>query len=191
MIGRLEGRLLRLDPGSVIVDVGGVGYRVATTLRSVTELVPDETVVLWIHTWVREDAIVLFGFPELAELAAFERLIGVAGVGPRTALAVLSGLPPDELAAAVEAGDLVRLQRVPGIGRKTAERILLELRGRFEVTGAAATATPDLRGDATSALINLGYSERDARRAVDGVLADAADSELGEVLRLALQHLNR
>lgn len=190
MIGRLEGRLQRLDPGTVLVDVGGVGYRVSTTLRCLEELAGQGTAALWIHTQVREDAIVLFGFPDLRELEAFERLIGVAGVGPRTALAVLSGLTPDELAASVEAGDVTRLQRTPGIGRKTAERIVLELRGRL--AGGVVSAEPgDARDDAVSALVNLGYSDRDARKAVDAVWGDAADRELGELLRLALQRLTR
>ncbi len=174
--------------GEVILDAGGVGYRVHTTLRAVRELEGTATATLWIHTHVREDAIVLYGFPDRAELDAFERLIGVAGVGPRTALAVLSGLDPAQLAAAVEAGDAPRLQRVPGIGRKTADRIVLELRGRLE---AGAPAAPDRRSDVVSALTNLGYSTRDAERAAEKALADGADGELGELLRLALKGLTR
>jgi Holliday junction DNA helicase RuvA len=190
VIGRLEGRLQRLDPGTVLVDVGGVGYLVSTTLRCLEELAGRDTAALWIHTQVREDAIVLFGFPDPLELTTFERLIAVAGVGPRTALAVLSGLTPGELAAAVEAGDVTRLQRTPGIGRKTAERIVLELRGRLE-GGTQSLEPTDARGDAVSALVNLGYSDRDARKAVDGVWSEAVDHELGELLRLALQRLTR
>ena len=190
MIGRLEGRLQRLDPGTVLVDAGGVGYRVSTTLRCLEDLADRDTAALWIHTQVRDDAIVLFGFPDRLELEAFERLIAVAGVGPRTALAVLSGLSPAELASAVEGGDVTRLQRIPGIGRKTAERIVLELRGRLD-GGMPAAATGDARGDAISALVNLGYADRDARKAVDAVRTGAADRDLGELLRLALQRLTR
>ena len=102
MIGRLEGRLHRVDPGKVLIDAGGVGYLVSTTLRAFQELGDDATAVLWIHTQVRDDAIVLFGFPDQEELEAFEKLLAVAGVGPRTALAVLSALPPAELADAVQ-----------------------------------------------------------------------------------------
>lgn len=188
MIGRLEGRLFQVRPGEVVLDAGGVGYRVLTTLRGFNELEGRERAALWVHTHVREDAIVLYGFPARDELDAFERLIAVAGVGPRTALAVLSGLDPGQLASAVENADVPRLQRVPGIGRKTAERIVLELRGRL---GAATAAEPDRRGDVVSALTNLGYSARDSERAAEKALADAGDAELGELLRLALKGLTR
>jgi Holliday junction DNA helicase RuvA len=191
VIGRLEGRLQRIDPGTVIVDAHGVGYLVATTLRSLSQVADGDTAVLWIHTHVRDDAIVLYGFHDRRELLSFEQLISVAGVGPRTALAILSALDAGELALAVESGDLVRLQRTPGIGRKTAERILLELRGRLDLEPEAGTPG-DLRSDAASALVNLGYPDRDARRAVDDVLAGLEQGgDLGEVLRLALQRLTR
>lgn len=188
MIGRLEGRLHRVDPGTVLIDVGGVGYLVSTTLRAFQALAGRGEAALWIHTQVRDDAIVLYGFPDRDELEAFTKLIAVAGVGPRTALAVLSGLTADELAEAVEASDLARLQRTPGVGRKTAERILLELKDRLV---AATPGRGDRRGDAVSALVNLGYSQRDALRSVTAVWSEAADGDLGELLRLALQKLNR
>ncbi len=190
MIGRLEGRIVRVEPGTVLVDAGGVGYLVATTLRAFDRLRDGESAALWIHTLVRDDAIVLFGFPERDELAAFERLIAVAGVGPRTALAVLSAMTVDELAATVEHGDTVPLERAPGVGRKTAQRILLELRGRLDALRAAA-GRGDPRSDAVSALVNLGYSERDARLAVEHALADGDGdgAEIGEVLRRALRSL--
>lgn len=188
MIGRLEGRLHRVDPGTVLIDVGGVAYRVAITVRTFQSLGEGESAALWIHTQVRDDAIALFGFPEREDLAAFEQLIAVAGVGPRTALAVLSGLTADELASAVEGGDAPRLQKIPGVGRKTAERIILELHDRLR---SAAPAGGDRRGDAVSALLNLGYGQRAASRAVDAVWKEAGDADLGELLRLALQRLVR
>jgi len=188
MIGRLEGRLHRVDPGTVLIDVAGVGYLVSTTLRAFQELAGGERAALWIHTQVRDDAIVLFGFPERDELEAFEKLIAVAGVGPRTALGVLSALTAAELAHAVEVGDLARLQRSPGVGRKTAGRILLELKDRL----GAPSQTPDgRRGDAVSALVNLGYSQHVARQTVDAVWSEAGDKDLADVLRLALQKLTR
>ncbi len=188
MIGRLEGRLHQVRPGQVIVDAGGVGYLVSTTLRAFQELAQTkDCVTLWIHTQVRSEAIALFGFIERAELAAFERLIAVAGVGPRTALAVLSALTPAELREAIESDNVALLQRTPGVGRKTAERILLEVKGKL--AGAAASA-PDLRGDAISALVNLGYGQREAQRAVAQVLGDGTQ-DLGDLLRLALQKLTR
>lgn len=171
-----------------MLDVDGVGYRVSTTLRAFADLQRREAAMLWIHTHVRDDAIVLFGFPERAELEAFEKLITVAGVGPRTALAVLSGLAAEELAAAIEGDDPARLQRIPGIGRKTAERLVLELRGRF---GERAPAVGGPRPDVVSALTNLGYSARDAERAADHALGEAPGEDLGEILRVALKRLTR
>lgn len=188
MIGRLAGRLHRVDPGKVLIDAGGVGYLVSTTLRAFQELADDNSAVLWIHTQVRDDAIVLFGFPDQEELNAFEKLLAVAGVGPRTALAVLSALPPAELADAVETKDLARLQRSPGVGRKTAERILLELKDRL---GPAGSGVDGRRADAVSALVNLGYSQRDAVKTIDAVWSEATDADLGELLRLALKKLTR
>jgi Holliday junction DNA helicase RuvA len=188
MIGRLDGRLHRVDPGRVLIDVGGVGYLVSTTLRAFQSLAGSDSATLWIHTQVRDDAIVLFGFPDRNELEAFERLISVAGVGPRIALGVLSTLTAGELAATVDAGDLARLQRTPGVGRKTAERILLELKDRLVSSGSD---TDNRRADAVSALVNLGYSQRDAMRSVDAVRSEADVSDLGELLRLALKKLTR
>ena len=188
MIGRLEGHLHRVDPGKVLIDVGGVGYLVSTTLRAFQALAGRDEAALWIHTQVRGDAIDLYGFPDRNELEAFSKLIAVAGVGPRTALAVLTGLTADELAEAVEASDLARLQRTPGVGRKTAERILLELKGRLLV------ATPGRgvrRGDAVSALVNLGYPQRDDLQSVDEVWSEAIDGDLGDLLRLGMQKLTR
>jgi Holliday junction DNA helicase RuvA len=188
VIGRLDGNLQLIDPGTVIVDAGGVGYLVSITLRAFQQLSASDRAVLWILTRVRDDTIELYGFPERAELDAFERLIGVAGVGPRTALAVLSALTPPELAEAVESADTLRLQKTPGVGRKTAQRIVLELAGKL---AEVASAGADIRGDAISALINLGYNQRDALRAVDRVLADEPVSDLGDLLRLALRCLTR
>jgi Holliday junction DNA helicase RuvA len=188
MIGRLEGRLQKVDPGTVLIDVGGVAYLVSITLRAFQALAGRDQAALWIHTQVRDDAIVLFGFPEREELAAFEKLIGVAGVGPRTALAVLSALTADELAEAVEVGDVACLQRTPGVGRKTAERILLELKDRLV---SSTPGVADRRGDAVSALVNLGYTQKNAVRAIDAVWSETEGEDLGELLRLALQKLTR
>lgn len=188
MIGRLVGVLSRLEPGEVLVDVGGCGYLVSTTLRSWERLLPDQTVTLWIHTQVRDDAIMLYGFPDRGELDAFERLISISGVGPRIALAVLSGMTAGDLTEAVEGGDFPRIQRTPGVGRKTAERIVLELKGRLDHLGAEPGLDDPVR-DAVSALVNLGYSERDAGRAVRGVLDSTPSPELGTLIRKALQRL--
>ena len=117
MIGRLEGGLQLVNPGTVIVSTGGVGYLVSISLRAFQQLTGRDHAQLWVHTRVRDDTIELFGFPERAELEAFERLIGIAGVGPRTALAVLSAVTPAELADAVQSGDTDRLQKTPGVGQ--------------------------------------------------------------------------
>jgi Holliday junction DNA helicase RuvA len=188
VIGRLEGRLHHVRPGTVIIDAGGVGYRVSTTLRAFQKLTGVDGAALWIHTQLRDDAIALYGFLDMEELEVFEKLIAVAGVGPRTALAVLSAMAPGELAEAVDGAQVQRLQRTPGVGRKTAERIVLELRGRLE---HPAPPGGDQRGDVVSALVNLGYSERAAAAAVDGILRDVAPADLAEALRLALQRLSR
>jgi len=188
MIGRLEGHLQLVDPGTVIIDAGGVGYLVSITLCAFQQVSGHERAALWIHTRVKDDAIELYGFPEKPELEAFQRLIGVAGVGPRTALAVLSSLTPGELADAVESGDAPRLQKTPGVGKKTAQRIVLELKGRLEEVAAGVGGQ---RSDAVSALVNLGYPHRDAQRVVDAVLAECVGEDITEVLRLALQQLTR
>jgi Holliday junction DNA helicase RuvA len=188
MIGRLEGRLEIVEPGRVIVDAAGVGYLVSITLRAFQELARSERAALWIHTRLRDDGIELFGFPERSELEAFERLIAVAGVGPRTALAVLSALTTGALAEVIRLGDVARLKKTPGVGEKTAQRIVLELRGRLEET---EPGTGDERSDAVSALVNLGYADRDAGRAVDAVLGDRTVGDISELLRLALQRLTR
>ena len=187
MIGRLEGRLFPLRPGEVIVDAGGTGYRVSVPLRAFERLAGAGRAVLWIHTAVREDRIALYGFLEPEELDLFERLIAIAGVGPRTALAALSAMSVEEFALAVEGGDTARLRKVPGIGSKTADRIVLELAGAL---GTGEGPVDDRHADAISALVNLGYSEREARRAVESAGAPE-DAPLSEILRLALKALQR
>jgi len=188
MIGRLEGRIHQIDPGRILIDVRGVGYLVSTTLRAVAEVAGSESAALLIYTRVKDDAIELYGFSSSQELEAFERLIAVAGVGPRIALAVLSSLAPDELASVVATGDLARLTMTPGVGKKTAQRILLELKGKLSAT---ATAGGDLRGDAASALVNLGYRQAQAMQAVEAVVTETSGEDVGEILRLALQYLTK
>jgi Holliday junction DNA helicase RuvA len=191
VIGRLEGRIEQVEPGRVVVDVGGVGYLVSTSLRCPVAVAggADATVLL-IHTRVKDDTIELFGFATRDELEAFERLIAIAGVGPRIALAVLSALAPADLASVVATGDLARLTMIPGVGKKTAQRILLELKGQLTLTESDAGG--DLRSDAASALVNLGYRQAAAAKAVDAVLAERPEvSDVGDLLRLALQHLTR
>jgi len=200
MIACLTGRLLDKQPNRVVVDVGGVGYDVAVPLSTFYTL--DEAgapVSLRIHTHVREDAIALFGFATPLELLLFERLIGVSGIGPKVALAVLSGIEPDELVRAVRTGDTARLTAIPGVGKKTAERIGLELKDRLPraLTAAAGAPTPGgdagggLRDDLLSAMVNLGYQRAAAERAIDRVVKRSGEGSFEESLRAVLKSLTR
>jgi Holliday junction DNA helicase RuvA len=168
MIGRLVGRLVSKHPPQVVVDVGGVGYEVDVPMSTFFNLpATGETVTLHTHLAVREDAHVLYGFGSVDERAAFRRLIRISGVGARTALALLSGLSVADLAQAVAVQDTARLTKVPGIGKKTAERLLLELKGKLAEPPAGAAGVPAGSGaDILNALVALGYSEKEALAAV-------------------------
>ena len=198
MIGSLTGRLAQKEPSRLIVDVQGVGYEVQVPLSTFYGLGDVGTdVSLRIHTHVREDALSLFGFGAALELDLFERLIGISGVGPRLALAVLSGIEPPDLVRSVSAGDVVRLTRIPGVGKKTAERIVLELKDRLPEMLVGEIDSPDtdneipgVRDDVLSALLNLGYQRPRAERAVARVPTDASGAgEFEDVLRQALREL--
>ena len=193
MIGRLVGRLASKATDHVIVDVAGVGYLVHIPLSTFYELPdPESPASLWIHTYVREDALALYGFLTERERSLFLMLIGVAGIGPRVALTVLSGIPPAELVEALRDSDVRRLMAVPGVGKKTAERMVLELAEKVSKfagePGAprAAVVSPD---DVVSALVNLGYRKVDAERAVDAIGRAGAPADVGDYLKLALKKL--
>ncbi|MPY90478.1 MAG: Holliday junction branch migration protein RuvA [Luteitalea sp.] len=203
MIARLRGRLLDKHPNRALVDVQGVGYDVHVPLATFTRIGEQgDEVTLRVHTYVREDQITLFGFATALEQQIFERLIGISGVGPKLALAVLSGLNPVELVQAIERGDLARLTSIPGIGRKTAERIALELRDRLPigiaVEAGAEEATTDapgdrsLRTDLLSALTNLGYHRPLVEKAVARALENGgAELSFEQALKRALRELAR
>src|SRR5918995_6052180 len=174
MIALLRGTLVDKAPNRLIVDVAGVGYDVQVPLSTFYVLGESgAAVTLRIHTHVREDAIALFGFATALELDLFERLIGISGIGPKLALAVLSGIEPAELIKAVRLQDVARLTAIPGIGKKTAERISLELKDRLPSTmavpgqAAAASGEDQLRTDLLSALLNLGYPRPAAEKAIE------------------------
>ena len=200
MIASLRGRVLEKQPHRVLVDVNGVGYEVFIPLSTFYD-VGDEgaDVSLRIHTHVREDALQLFGFITALERQVFERLITVSGIGPKLAIAVLSGLETRDLVAAVQRADIARLTTIPGVGKKTAERIVLELKDRLAAITASAPseAKPPaseadrVRDDLLSALQNLGYHRPDAERAADAVLHDAPDRSLESALKDALRQLAR
>jgi Holliday junction DNA helicase RuvA len=192
MIGLLRGRLLEKRPNQVILDVGGVGYLVAiplSTFAAMGELHAEVT--LLIHTHVREDALSLYGFLSQREKHFFELLLGASGVGPSLALKILSGMNVDELVPAIRTGDLAKLTKIPGVGRKTAERMVVELKDKLEaVTIEAekpAPASPaGVEADVKSALINLGYDERSADSAVAEGKREAGTSNFEKLLRSAL-----
>ena len=173
MIYQLRGKLVSLTPELAVVDVQGVGYGVSVPLSTYYELqrlAAGAELSLFVHTHVREDAIALYGFWSERERALFERLITVSGVGPRLARAILSGLPPEDLLRALAAGDVGRLTRTPGVGRKTAERLVLELREKAAELAAASSLAPEPGDeDLLVALVNLGYRRGDAEKALGDV----------------------
>ena len=194
MIGRLAGTLLEKNPPQVLVDCGGVGYEVDVPMSTLYNLpVVGERVVLFAHLVVREDAQLLYGFGTQAERAAFRELIKISGVGPRIALAVLSGLSIADLAQAVTLQDAARLVQIPGIGKKTAERLLLELKGKLGAdlavpAGLSTMDAGDSGPDILKALQALGYSDKEALFAIKQV---KADSSVSDGIRQALKALSK
>jgi Holliday junction DNA helicase RuvA len=174
MIAHLRGKLLAKHPNQAIVDTGGVGYDVTISVPTFSDLpgIGGE-VTLHIHTHVREDAIALYGFLRSAEKSLFEKLITVSGIGPKLAITILSGMPADEMVDAIRGGDIARLTRIPGIGKKTAERMVLELRDKLPVEKhgeiAAVPALSSVEEDVLSALVNLGYQRSMAEKALSSV----------------------
>lgn len=195
MIAHLSGTLLDKQVHRLVVDVGGVGYDVwvpLSTFYAVGDV--GAHVTLRIHTHVREDALQLFGFATSLEQTLFERLIATSGIGPKVALAVLSGIEPEGLVRAIRDADLARLTKIPGVGTKTAERLVVELKDRLpkpsESSGTgAASPSDDVRSDILSALANLGYQRASAERAFDRVIAKTESREFESVLRLILKDL--
>src|ERR1700677_3209274 len=193
MIGSLRGTLINKRPNQVLLEVGGVGYVVQIPLSTFTSLaVLHSESTLLIHTHVREDQFSLYGFLTAREKHCFELLISASGVGPSLALKILSGMSLDELIPAIRKGDLAQLVRIPGVGRKTAERMVVELRDKLaavDVPDAGKPATrSQLESDVSSALVNLGYDERTVESAIEKA-GIKSTSDFEEVLRAALQIL--
>ncbi|MFN7932470.1 MAG: Holliday junction branch migration protein RuvA [Bryobacteraceae bacterium] len=197
MIGQLRGTLLEKHPNEAIIDVHGVGYQVTIPVSTFSALPDTGTEVkLQIHTHVREDAIALFGFLTKNEKALFEKLISVSGIGPKLGVTVLSGLPASDLVAAIRAGNLPQLTRVPGIGKKTAERLVVELRDKLDQLGPAGpapTATPagpaftPVDEDVLSALVNLGCPKPAAEAAIRKARAAGIGDSFEPLFRKALE----
>jgi Holliday junction DNA helicase RuvA len=202
LIARLSGTLHEKTPERVIIDVQGVGYDVRVPLSTYGSLPAiGAEVRLLVHTHVREDAISLYGFATSRERYLFEKMIGVSGVGPRLAIALLSGLPPEDLREAIRGGEVARLCKVPGVGRKTAERLVVDLRDKMEDTdkkergrgkGADAAEGPSaLAADVLSALVNLGYPARDAERAVSDARRSLDPAESPDARAVTFERLLR
>jgi holliday junction DNA helicase RuvA len=206
MIAHLNGTLLSKEPNSVIVDVSGVGYEVTIPLSTFYELANEGSdVQLRIYTHVKEDALQLYGFKTERERKLFVNFISVSGIGPKIGIALLSGMSADELINSIKTNSLARLTLIPGVGRKTAERLIVDLREKMtalaasqvETTSglepAASGASPEdgVRSDALSALLNLGYQRSSAEKAIDAVLNDGGEMTVESVLRRGLRKLAR
>ena len=198
MIAQLRGRILDKHPNRIVVDVAGVGYEVFVPLSTFYGLGdPGTDVVLRIHTHVREDLLALYGFATLLEQELFERLIGIGGIGPKLALSVLSGIEPLELIRAIERGDVARLTAIPCVGKKTSERIVLEMKDRLPRPQVATVIADDgagadrlgVRDDVLSALVNLGYHRPLAERAVASAVKRSPDASFEATLKQALREI--
>lgn len=196
MIAHLRGTVFEKHPNRLIVEVAGVGYDVQVPLSTFyTAGEPGSEIALRIHTHVREDQLSLYGFATALELSMFERLIAVSGIGPKLALSVLSGIETRDLVGAIQRNDLARLTGIPGVGKKTAERMCVELRDRLPKAMAASDAPPSpgdaLRDDLVSALVNLGYHRQAIDKSLDKVVNHASEQRFEDVLRSALKDLSR
>jgi Holliday junction DNA helicase RuvA len=197
MIGQLRGRLAEKRPNQVLVDVGGVGYVVLVPLSTFAALGELHTeVTLLIHTHVREDALSLYGFVSSREKHLFELLISASGVGPSLALKILSGMSVDELVPAIRGNDLARLTKIPGVGRKTGERMVVELKDKLEAVvieaeRPAASSPAGVEADVVSALVNLGYDARLAEKTLQEAREEIGAANFEKLLRAALQALSQ
>ena len=189
MIATLAGTVRHKDLNSLVIDVSGVGYRVAVTTDVAVEAGLSQPIFLWTHLSVRETALDLFGFPEKEGLETFELLITISGIGPKTALGILNAASPATLRQAVASTDASYLTRVSGIGKKNAEKIVLELKDKIKFSEGDRSAASSTEGDALEALVSLGYSERDARDALKKVSKDIQDA--GQRVKSALKLLSR
>jgi holliday junction DNA helicase RuvA len=205
MIAHLSGTLLSKQPNSVILDVAGVGYEVNIPISTFYDLEDaGSTVQLRIYTHVREDALQLYGFKTVRERELFLRLISVSGIGPRLGITLLSGMSADEMIASIRTNNLARLTLIPGVGRKTAERLVMELRdkvaslssaaleeelGAKTETGAAVSTEDSMRADVLSALLNLGYQRNGAEKAVIAAVDEGGDISVELILRRSLRKL--
>src|SRR5437588_13032790 len=196
MIAHLRGKLLAKHPNQAIVETGGVGYDVTISVPTFSDLpAVGAEVTLHIHTHVREDLIALYGFLRPAEKRLFERLITVSGIGPKLAITILSGMAADEMVSAIRGNDVARLTRIPGIGKKTAERMVLELRDKMPEPGTpsavAASGITTMEEDVLSALVNLGYQRGVAEKSLAAVVKNGKSGSFDTMFREALATLSK
>jgi len=196
MIAHLRGKLLAKHPNQAIVETAGVGYDVTISVPTFSDLpAVGAEVALHIHTHVREDLIALYGFLRPSEKLLFEKLITVSGIGPKLAITILSGMAADEMVGAIRGNDVARLTRIPGIGKKTAERMVLELRDKLPAAGpATAPAVPAMNAieeDVLSALLNLGYQRAAAEKALAGATKSGDVKSFDQIFRLVLSQLSK
>ncbi len=195
MIAHLRGKLLAKHPNQAVIETAGVGYDVTITIPTFSDLPsPGSEVALHIHTHVREDQIALYGFLRPAEKQLFEKLITVSGIGPKLAITILSGMPADEMVGAIRNNDIARLTRIPGIGKKTAERMVLELRDKLPPAGAEIPAAPTMTAmeeDVLSALTNLGYQRPAAERALAQAAKNGKEESFEALFRNTLASLSK
>ncbi len=195
MIGYLSGKIISKKPTRVIIDVNGVGYLVNISISTFEKLTEKEEVSLYTYLAVRDDALDLYGFYSIAEKEMFELLISVNGLGPKSAQSILSGIQIDDLKEALKTGNISRIISVPGIGRKTAERMIIELRDKVESMaesiGEVSTGSTSVRTDAIAALVNLGYNQKIAERAVRAVSDRISGISIEDLIKEALASLNK
>ena len=193
MIGYLKGKIISSKPTHILLDVNGVGYTIRISINTFERIIGKETVSLYIHTNVKEDAITLFGFYSEAEKEMFELLISINGVGPKSALSLLSGISTDDLKQAIITNNIERIVAVPGIGRKTAERLILELKNKVSdiKEEGIVPAKPSLQKEAVSALTTLGYNLTSSEKAVNKILSELPNCSLEDLIKRSLKELNR
>ncbi len=188
MIGYLSGEIISASPTKLLINVNGVGYTVSVSLNTFESIGGKTKVSLYIVTMVREDAINLFGFADEQEKAMFELLISVSGIGAKSALSILSGIRPADLKNTIASGDSARLAMTPGIGKKTADRLILELREKIDAIGPVQTGMPrGIRSEAISALLALGYNQKNAETVVREILSESGDISIEDLLKAALK----
>lgn len=192
MIGYLKGKVISSKPTQLIIDANGVGYLVNISINTFDKISEKEIVSLYIHTQVKEDSITLFGFYSESEKEMFELLVSISGIGPKIALSILSGIQVDDLKNAIQAGDVSRIVAIPGIGRKTAERLVLELRTKVDkITAEGETVTYSMKNEAIAALTTLGYNFNVSEKAVREILVNNPQTSLEELIKSALNQLTR